>query len=147
MTSATTLTWRNKVALAVSIWLWYARIRYRLRRGDLNTVVAGLASDDSSRQTPVEPRRLGKAVARCLPFSLSRATCLPKSLTLFRLLHEQGDEPELVIGLPAEPRNHVAHAWIELNGTDIGPPPGGRLHEPLARYRRGARVPTPTDRS
>lgn len=143
---STSLTWRNKVDLAVSIWIWYVRIRYRLRRADLAAVVAGLATVDSRRRTPVEPRRLGKAVARCLPFAVSRATCLPKSLTLFRLLHLQGEEPELVIGLPAEPRNHTAHAWVELNGTDVGPPPGGRLHKPLARYRCGARVATAADR-
>jgi hypothetical protein len=54
---------------------------------------------------------------------------------LFRLLHEQGDEAELVIGLPAAAATKDAHAWVEINGVDVGPPPGRGSHEVLARYR------------
>ena len=53
---------------------------------------------------------------------------------LFRLLRAQGEEPELVIGLPLEPRDRDAHAWIELAGRDVGPPPGKGRHVELARY-------------
>ena len=42
--------------------------------------------------------------------------------------------PELVIGLPREPKDKDAHAWVELHGMDVGPPPGRGLHEELARY-------------
>jgi hypothetical protein len=53
---------------------------------------------------------------------------------LFRLLREQGDPAELVIGLPDAAADHEAHAWVEVDGRDVGPPPGRGQHEPLARF-------------
>ena len=52
---------------------------------------------------------------------------------LFRLLREQGDDVELVIGLPEEAADERAHAWVELHGRDVGPPPGRAGHEEMAR--------------
>jgi hypothetical protein len=135
------LAWGGKVRLALSVWYWYLRIRYRLRRADLPAIVQWLATPPPAPTAPVDPRRLGRIVARCLPYRLLRGTCLPQSLTLFRLLHLQGLGPELVIGLPAQPKSPEAHAWIELGGRDVGPPPGGRLHRPFARYRADSRDP------
>jgi hypothetical protein len=40
----------------------------------------------------------------------------------------------LVIGLPREAITKDAHAWVELDGTDVGPPPGRAGHEPMARF-------------
>jgi hypothetical protein len=57
------------------------------------------------------------------------------ALVHYRLLREQGDTPELVIGLEPSPRTKDAHAWLEVNGIDVGPPPGRGLHEELVRYR------------
>jgi Transglutaminase-like superfamily len=54
---------------------------------------------------------------------------------LFKLLKAEGVNAELVIGLPASPESHIAHAWVEIDGRDVGPPPGRRNHEELARYR------------
>ena len=56
------------------------------------------------------------------------------ALVLYRLLREQGDEPELVIGLPQTAADKDAHAWVELGGVDVGPPPGRGTHEELARF-------------
>jgi hypothetical protein len=53
---------------------------------------------------------------------------------LFRLLRAQGDPAELVIGLPHEPRDEEAHAWVEIQRVDVGPPPGKGSHEELARF-------------
>ena len=53
---------------------------------------------------------------------------------LYRLLRRQGDPAELVIGLPASPRDKDAHAWVELDGRDVGPFPGRNGHVELARY-------------
>ena len=78
---------------------------------------------------------LSRAVNRSLHLGNRRPTCLASSLVLFRLLHEQGDEAELVIGLPAAAATKDAHAWVEINGVDVGPPPGRGSHEVLARYR------------
>jgi hypothetical protein len=63
-----------------------------------------------------------------------RPRCLTRSLVLFRLLRQQGDPAELVLGLPAVARDHNAHAWVELDGGDVGPPPGKGEHVEIARY-------------
>ena len=36
--------------------------------------------------------------------------------------------------LPGEARDQTAHAWVELNGRDVGPPPGRNGHAELARF-------------
>jgi hypothetical protein len=53
---------------------------------------------------------------------------------MYEILHQQGAAPELVIGLPNEARSHEAHAWIELDSVDVGPPPGRTGHDELVRY-------------
>ena len=87
------------------------------------------------REVEVEPVRLGRIIFRLLRFRRKRARCLYTSLVLFRLLRQGGVAAELVIGLPREPRDKDGHAWIEIDGVDVGPPPGGSRHEELARYR------------
>jgi hypothetical protein len=124
----------NRAALAARIWYWYFRIRLRLRKRDLVHVVESLGRPGRAAPCPIEPRRLGRIVDRSLPFRLSRATCLARSLILYRLLRGQGLEPQLVIGLRHRSTTHEAHAWIEVDGKDVGPPPGGRHFVPLARY-------------
>jgi hypothetical protein len=73
-------------------------------------------------------------VARVLRFGPWRARCLWTAFVLFRLLRDQEDGAELVIGLPLEPKDFDAHAWVEIDGTDVGPPPGRGRHQELARY-------------
>jgi hypothetical protein len=124
----------DRAALAARIWYWYFRIRLRLRRRDLVDVVESLGRTGRITAYSIEPRRLGRIVDRALPFRVSRATCLAQSLILYRLLRTQGLAPQLVIGLPHQSATHEAHAWIELDGKDVGPPPGGRNYVPLARY-------------
>jgi hypothetical protein len=80
------------------------------------------------------PARLGRAVWRSLSIAGYQPRCLTSSLILYRLLIEQGQLGELVLGLPHEPLDNKAHAWIEIGGTDVGPPPGKQGHEELARY-------------
>jgi hypothetical protein len=53
---------------------------------------------------------------------------------LFTLLRRRGSQAELVIGLPENASTHEAHAWVELDGRDVGPPPGQNGHVQLARF-------------
>jgi hypothetical protein len=62
-----------------------------------------------------------------------RPRCLINALVLFRLLREQGEAAILVIGLPEVATDERAHAWVEVDGRDVGPPPGGRGYRELAR--------------
>jgi hypothetical protein len=121
------LVWR----IIVSFWT----IAAALRRRPLPEVVAELRVPPHASGGPyVHPRRMGQIVYRVLRVGPFKARCLFTSLVLFRLLREQGDPVELVIGLPREPRDKDAHAWIEIGGVDVGPPPGKGRHEQLARY-------------
>lgn len=124
----------RKATLVLRSWYWFAAVWLRLRRRPIPAVVAGLSSVARPAAVPVAPRRLGRIVARSLSAGPWRARCLFTSIVLFRLLRAQGDDPHLVIGLPLEPRDKDAHAWVELDGHDVGPPPGRGRHEELARY-------------
>jgi hypothetical protein len=55
-------------------------------------------------------------------------------MVMFEILKEQGEAPELVIGLPDQASSHEAHAWVELDSIDVGPPPGRAGHDEMVRY-------------
>jgi hypothetical protein len=121
--------------MAMRAWFWFALIRLSLKWRRLPEFVARLGRP--SRVTPrgIDPVRLGKLVARSLRIGELDPRCMFTALVLFRLLREQGDSAELVIGLPHHPTNKDAHAWVELDGVDVGPPPGQSKHQELVRYR------------
>lgn len=123
-----------KLGLALRIWSWFGRVLLGVKREPLPRFVAGLRPAARRPGPSIDPVRLGRIVARLLRVGPWRARCLFTSLVLYRLLLEQGDRPQLVIGLPREPRDKDAHAWIELDGRDVGPPPGKSHHQELARY-------------
>jgi hypothetical protein len=84
---------------------------------------------------PITPWRLGAVVVRVLTVAGHTPRCLINALVHYRLLAEQGLPVELVIGLEPDAHDQIAHAWVELDGVDVGPPPGRAGHLPLARYR------------
>ena len=112
----------------------YAVIRVRLRDQQLPAVVESLRAPVPNPRRPVRPGRLGRIVHRSLTIGPLHTRCLFTSLVLFRLLRQQGDVPEFVVGLPARPEEKDAHAWIEIEGVDVGPPPGRSGHVEIARY-------------
>jgi len=112
----------------------FAVVWVRVRRRSLPDVISGLARVERVRPARAGPVRLGLIVSRALRVGSHQARCLYTSLVLFRLLREQGVDADIVIGLPREPRDKDAHAWIEIDGRDVGPPPGRAQHVELARY-------------
>ena len=134
MSSEAPLSLPVKLQLALRIWVRFAVIQLSLRRRPLPDLVARLARPASRVAQHHPPARLSRAVDRALRVGRRQPTCLVNSLVLFRLLREQGDEAQLVIGLPEDGRNRIAHAWVELDGRDVGPAPGRGAHEPLARF-------------
>ena len=125
----------RKASLVLRSWYWFVVTWARLRREPVPAVVSMLGQvPPGDPAAGVPPVRLGRIVNRSLGIGPFHARCLFTSMVLFRLLRAQGDEPELVIGLPTEPRDKDAHAWVELGGRDVGPPPGRGRHEELARY-------------
>lgn len=121
-------------ALVLQSWIGLLRIRLALRRRSLPDLVADIAASGRSRAAPVEPRRLGRLVYRALHVGPFRARCLTTCLVFLRMLHRQGVEADLVIGLPPEPTGPDAHSWVEVEGEVVGPPPGRMEHRELVRY-------------
>jgi hypothetical protein len=124
-----------KVVLALRTLYWFGVVRIELRRRAMPEIVERLRAVDRIRPYRIPAGRLGRGVARLLKLGPFEARCLVKALVHFRLLREQGDEPELVIGLERISRTRDAHAWLEIDGRDVGPPPGRGAHEELLRYR------------
>jgi Transglutaminase-like superfamily len=124
----------DRLALAVRIWTAFVRVRWTTSVNPLPDAIARLGTVGTPARYRIEPRRLGSIVGRVLRLGPWRARCLWTALVLYGLLRDQGDEAELVIGLPLEPRDFDAHAWVEIQRIDVGPPPGRGRHQELARY-------------
>ena len=137
--------WRGRLSAPTKVWLlcrtwyWFVAVHLLLRVDTLPHVVERLRPSKIERPvSQINPRRLGRIVARALRIRGKQARCLIGALVLYRLLLEEGMTPELVIGLPADARDHLAHAWIEIDRIDVGPPPGRFGHTDIARYGVGA---------
>lgn len=128
------LSMTTKVRIFIRIWRSFLSIVLRDPRVPLPEFVARLGRVQHPKVARIGPLRLRAAVLRSLRLGPWRPTCLANALVLYRLLLEQGDSAELVIGLPIEASNHDAHAWVELNGEDLGPFPGRPNHAALARF-------------
>lgn len=124
----------GNLALAIRIWLIYVRVAELLRRQPLHDVIGKLGSPGRRMRAPEVATHYSRAIHRALRLGDRRPRCLPSALVLYRLLKAGHIPAELVIGLPATPTSPIAHAWVELDGRDVGPPPGRHQHEELARY-------------
>lgn len=124
-----------KPKLVIRIWIWHFIVIVAMRVRPLPNLIDRLSISRASEPGIYAPARLGRVVHRVLRVPpLYEARCIVKSLVLFRLLIKQGVPSEIVIGLVQEPSSHNAHSWIEVNGRDVGPPPGRAGHAEIARY-------------
>jgi transglutaminase superfamily protein len=129
-----TLSLGSKVALVLRVWGRFITVRLGLYRYPLPDLMSRLGRTPRKRSRSVGSARLGRIVTRCLRVGKHQPRCLTSSLVLYGLLREQGEPAQLVIGLPQTPREKAAHAWVEVNGIDVGPPPGRSNYVELARY-------------
>lgn len=125
---------RLKIAIVARIWWAFAQTGLAERRLPLPELTRRWASRPVRSRARIDARRLGRIVGRVLRFGPWRPRCLFSALVLYRLLREQGEPAQLVIGMQPDPRTKDAHAWVEVNGTDVGPPPGRGRRRPLTRY-------------
>lgn len=124
----------RRLSLLGGIWFRTAKIRLRLLNTDLPTIVTELETPGRNARPRSHPIRLGRTIRRVLSIGPLKARCLTTALVHFQLLREQGVPAELVIGLPPAAPSKDAHAWVEIDGIDVGPPPGRGSHQELARY-------------
>jgi len=127
------LSVRRRIRLLVRIWLTWVEVAVLLRRHPLPEVVSALNRGRPGPDMPREPLEMGRFIWRRLRLGPWRPRCLPRALVLLRLL-DRSLSAQLVIGLPRHKSGKDAHAWVEVDGNDVGPPPGGRGHEELVRY-------------
>jgi hypothetical protein len=125
---------RRRLRLALRIIRTYAVVRRRVAREPLPQLTADLGATAHPSQPRIPPRQLAWAIDRTLRVGSRRPRCIFNALVMYRLLHEQGDAAVLVIGLPQTAASKDAHAWVELDGIDVGPPPGRAGHESMARF-------------
>lgn len=125
----------SKAIIFVKIWFWFLAVHARLRMHPLPEAIQKLRPRAGSARYPIKPRGLGVVILRVLTVRGHQPRCLINALVHYRLLAEQGLPAEIVIGLEADALDHKAHAWVELGGVDVGPPPGQAGHIALARYR------------
>ena len=76
---------------------------------------SGLSGDGEQRLAATTARMVGIAARH----GFGRVTCLPRSLTLWRLLRNQGIAAELRIGVRREAGRMDAHAWVEHGGLPL----------------------------
>ena len=123
--------WR--VRLAVVVAFRYLRVRFDLPRVPLPALVARYSQIKRHPQRyPVHTLR--RAVDRLLVLPGRPLRCLPRALVLYSLAVEQDQDPRLVVGLPKAAGSSRAHAWVEIDGVDVGPSPGQDGHERLVAY-------------
>lgn len=113
-----------RLRVAVEIVSTYVRVRWRMLRGDVTTVVEALRRDAVDEHSAYDAyrigRRLGQPVRRTLDPLPWDSRCLMRSLVLLRMLARRGVVCQLVIGVrPGE--KFEAHAWIEHGGHPLLP--------------------------
>ena len=125
----------QKVRLFVRIWVLAVQSATASKRCALPDLMESYRNRNTVRSHPIyASRKLSAAVTRSLRLGPWQPRCLIRSMVLYRLMREQGEEAKLVIGLPQNPKDHIAHAWVEVRGIDIGPAPGRGRNQELARY-------------
>lgn len=95
-----------------------------LRFFGLRRTQAGLAEADCRCATPDDTalpraRQTARMVAAASRHGPYRATCLPMSLVLMRLLHRQGIDADLRLGVSKAAPGIEAHAWVEHRGLPL----------------------------
>lgn len=124
-----------KLELAWRVWVTFIIVHLRLRlQAPLPQLVEELRLVRSQHRIALPPRRLSRTMYKMLSVGWIRPRCLVASLVLLRLLSQQGTQADLVIGLARQAVNQDAHAWVEVDGVVVGPPPGRSGHTELARF-------------
>ena len=128
------LSIRRKASVILEVYATLLAVAWAVRTRPLPDVVQKLSRQSGGSSDITDARRLGRIVGRLLKVGPWQPRCLYRALTLYRMVRRRGEAAELVIGLPDRPLDKDAHAWVEIDGRDVGPPPGRTHHEAIVRY-------------
>lgn len=135
MTPSAPLPWWTKPWIVLRLWGWVAIVHVGLWRVSLPRMVDVVCRPPSRPpRRRLTPRHWSNLNDRVLRIGGARPRCLLRALVHQRCLRAQGEPADLVIGLPAQPADRDAHAWVELDGRVVGPSPGRLGHIELVRY-------------
>ncbi len=124
----------DRLWLATRIALLYAQARWLMATTTLPAAVVALGHPARSTSTDLTTEQLARGVDKVLRIGRRRLRCLPRALVLYSLLVEIGHDPKLVVGVLEPSPSPIAHAWVEIDGLDVGPPPGRGAHTAMATY-------------
>ena len=97
--------------------LGFRRMQRLLARGMPREVASDRWGADRTNAVLAECRNNAALVNIAATHGLYRATCLPRSLTLWWLLGSQGIATDLCLGVRRETGLFEAHAWVEYQGS------------------------------
>ena len=130
------LAWRRRLTkaseLSSAAWVLLIRAWFLLPVMSAGVRTAGFprvhawAGRVRSVAPPSPARERAERVATLVKMAAARQfgnyACLPRSLTLLRLLGQQGIEARLKLGVRREDGHVEGHAWVEFEGTAINEP-------------------------
>ena len=134
------LVWLPAISVALRL-LGFRRSCAVVQRTVLMVRTGGVARGDVQSQA----RRAAQLVGSASGHGWGRGGCLPRLLTLWRLLRRRGIDATLRIGVRTGPTTVEAHAWVEHHGVVLDDGDDGRPFTPfslacvLARLRAGSR--------
>ncbi len=128
--------WERRVFLRALVLLPVSMVR--IRRVGVRRAL--LAADGAGHRLPagashaVVARRVATLVALAARHGPFRASCLPVSVTLHRLLRERGIQSQLRVGVRKAGDRLEAHAWVERDGQAlVDSQPSGERFMPFPR--------------
>ena len=119
------LAWRDWLVLGAAWWmLWGFRLALHWMSFDRLENFTHL-SDEKISASP-DPlawaRRRQRLVSLAGRLHLPPMTCLPRALTLRRMLSRHAIPSQLRIGMNKAPTGMLAQAWVEVDGEAVGEP-------------------------
>lgn len=117
----------------------YQRWKSVVAPGDDRRRPAADPPTESSIEYAKAAARMVEAAAR---HGVYRATCLPRSVTLWWMLHRRGIRSDLRIGVRRRSEERFeAHAWVELAGRVLND--SEDIQEQFTPLKGQAEIPTP----
>lgn len=134
---------RDAASIARTLaWFAVARVMIKVRGFVATSSILGLERIEQIDRPPGPLPGLAPATARAmrvairlLDWPLMRASCVPRSIAIQRMLSAHRISSELVIGVLLD-EGFKAHAWVEVDGHPVAfDEVGAARWKPLTRFR------------
>ena len=106
-------------------WVALLQTRWVLRFGSLNSItpyLEPLKNRENANRPFTFYTHWHEAVRVAGRLHFGQPTCLPKALTLVRLLRQRGANAHLCLGVATRSGVLKSHAWVEVGGAMVNEP-------------------------